>query len=90
MSKDQDTDSIFNLPPATRSALIISGFLLSGIILTMFWVGREAFRIKRQRDATAQASRSLSGEMLWLGGGKFTMGATDGQPDEQPLHDVKV
>jgi formylglycine-generating enzyme required for sulfatase activity len=28
--------------------------------------------------------------MAWIPGGKFTMGSNDGQPDEQPLHDVKV
>ncbi|MDB6151795.1 MAG: hypothetical protein JWL90_248 [Chthoniobacteraceae bacterium] len=58
--------------------------------MTFFWVGREALRIKRQRDATVEANRSLTGDMVWLSGGKFTMGATDGQPDERPLHDVQI
>jgi formylglycine-generating enzyme required for sulfatase activity len=28
--------------------------------------------------------------MVWIPAGKMTMGAIDGAPDEQPLHDVKV
>ncbi len=83
-------DPIPTLKPATRSALIIGGILLAGILLTTFWVSREALRIKKQRDATAAASSLLTGDMIWIVPGKFIMGANDGQNDEQPLHDVKI
>lgn len=29
-------------------------------------------------------------ELVWIPGGSFTMGSNDGEPDEQPRHDVKV
>jgi formylglycine-generating enzyme len=80
----------FTISPATRAALIISGFFVSGILLTTFWVAKEALRIKRQRDATVAANNPLSGEMVWIPGGTFTMGANDGHSDEQPLHNIKL
>ncbi len=90
MSKNPDPESKFILPPATRSALIISGILLAGITLATIGVSREALRIKRQRDAKAVEDLSPSGEMLWVPAGKFTMGANDGLPDELPIHDIKL
>jgi sulfatase modifying factor 1 len=80
------------MPPATRSALIISGLMLAGLILAGGWVSREALRIKRQRDATAAAANQASGDMVWIGPGRFTLGANDAHSfaDEQPLRDVKV
>lgn len=90
MSKPPDEEPRFRIPPATRSALIIGGFFLALFALASFWVAREARRIKRERDATLAASDPLSGDMVWIPGGKFTMGSNDGQSDEKPLHDVKV
>src|SRR5207302_938067 len=58
---------------------------------TIFGVLREAQRIQREREQTkALNSQTAGGEMLWIPAGKMTMGAIDGAPDEQPLHDVKV
>jgi len=78
------------MTPATRTALIISGLLLGLILMSTLWVSREAMRIRRLRNATAVRNSDASGGMVWIAAGKFTMGANDGQPDEQPLHDVKV
>jgi len=78
------------MKPATRSALIISGFFLSGICLSCFWVYREAHRVYRERQARLAQNSLALGDMVWIPGGKFTMGSNDGQTDERPLHDVKV
>jgi formylglycine-generating enzyme len=90
VTEDPFSEPRFTLKPATRAALIISSFFLFGILLTTFWVSKEALRIKHLRDATVAASSPLSGDMVWIAPGKFTMGANDGQEDEKPLHDVKV
>ena len=34
--------------------------------------------------------QSVSGEMVSIPAGKMTMGAMDGAPDEQKMHDVKI
>ena len=92
MKTDPGLDPKICLPPATRSALIISGLMLSGLVLAGIWVSREALRIKRQRDATAAAANQADGDMLWIRPGRVTLGANDADSlgDEQPLRDVKV
>lgn len=78
------------MTPATRSALILVGFALSGLGLSTWWVYREAMRVKRERDERQRANRSQSGDMVWIKGAGFTMGSIDGRDDEKPIHDVKV
>ena len=78
------------MKPATRSFLVIVVLFGSGLTLATFAVYREAQRIKRQQQASRASRSELGGEMVWVPGGKFTMGGADGQPDELPLHDVKV
>jgi formylglycine-generating enzyme required for sulfatase activity len=87
---EPDSESVFSITPATRAALIIGGMMFAGLALGTFWVGKEAARIKRAREQTALANSRLNGEMVWIPAGKLTMGANDGAPDEQPLHDVKI
>ena len=63
------------------------------ILIGVFAVGREALRLRRERDATRGASEGVSqGDMIWIAPGTFTMGGTgDDVPwDELPLHDVKL
>ena len=79
-----------SLRPATRSALIIGGLFFVFIVNAMFWVGKKALEIRRDRDATLLASSGAAGDMVLIPAGKFTMGSNDGQTDEKPLHDVKV
>jgi formylglycine-generating enzyme required for sulfatase activity len=71
--------------------LIIGGLFFVFIALGTFGVLHEAQRISRQREQTkALNSQTSSGEMVWIPAGKMTMGAADGAPDEQHMHDVKV
>ena len=78
------------MKPATRSALIISSFFLSGILIAFVWVFHEARRVHREMKTRVAQSKSASGEMVFISAGKFTMGSNDGQTDERPLHDVRV
>ena len=79
------------LSPAARSSLIIGGLFFAFILLATLGVMHEAQRIKRERVVTkALNNQSWSGEMVLIPAGRMTMGAIDGAPDEQPLHDVKV
>ncbi len=78
------------MKPATRAALIIGGLFAFGIVWSSIWVGKEALRIKQQRDATVATTVSGEGNMVWIPAGKFTMGSNDGQTDELPLHDIKI
>ncbi len=86
----EDPASTFKLPPATRSAVILIVFFFSWFALTTLWVLHDAQRIRREREQTRALNGQGGGEMVWLPPGKFTMGATDGAPDELPLHDVRV
>ena len=87
----EEPASIFKLPPATRSAVILVVFFFGWFALSTLWVLNDARRIKREKEQTrALNSQSASGEMVWVPAGRFTMGASDGTPDELPLHDVKV
>lgn len=65
-------------------------FAFAGVGLSVFWVTREALRVKRERDTRLAQSRLETGDMVFVPGGKFTMGSIDGEADEQPIHDVKV
>lgn len=93
MSKDREPSYFLNLPPATRAALILGGVAFTFLTTSSFWVYKEAMRVKREAESTRQTNRtSPGGEMVWLPGGKFTMGGVGDHvpPDEQPLHDVRV
>ncbi len=86
---------MFRLSPAGRSALIICSFFLFFIGLATIWVYREAMRVKRERDLRVETNKgvvSQQNEMVWIEGGKFTMGGVGDNvpPDELPLHDVRV
>ena len=88
---ENDPASAFKLPPATRSAVILIVFFFAWFVLTTLWVLNDARRIKHEKDqARAVSGQAGGGEMVWIPPGKFTMGANDGAPDEQPLHDVRV
>jgi hypothetical protein len=63
------TSPLFSMTPATRAAVIIGGIMFSGIALSVFWVGKEALRIKRAREATTLANSISVGEMVWIPGG---------------------
>jgi formylglycine-generating enzyme required for sulfatase activity len=82
---------VFPLSPAARSAVIIGGLFFTFILLAVFGVLHEAQRIKHEREQTkALNSQTSSGEMVWIPEGKMTMGAIDGAPDEQKMHDVRI
>ena len=88
---ENDPASAFKLPPATRSAVILIVFFFAWFVLTTLWVLNDARRIKHEKDQAREVSgQAGGGEMVWIPPGKFTMGANDGAPDEQPLHDVRV
>jgi formylglycine-generating enzyme required for sulfatase activity len=81
------------LPPATRSALILGGFILVFLLMSAYWITREALRIKRERLATTAVSAGIAGsDMVWIPPGSYTRGGVgeDVPYDEQPLHDVKI
>jgi formylglycine-generating enzyme required for sulfatase activity len=87
-----DDSSTPRISPGTRTALIIGGFFFVFIAWGSFWVGKEAMNVKHQREATNLASSPLTGDMVWIPAGSFTMGGAgkDAAPDELPLHDVKL
>lgn len=78
------------MKPATRSALIMIGIASGGLLLGVGWVSKEARRVIRMQETRRALANPLGADMAWIPAGKFTMGANDGQPDEAPLHDVKV
>ena len=78
------------MTPATRSAVILLSLAGSGILLGTVWVYREAVRVQRQAQTQRSLQSALGVGMNWIPAGKFTMGSNDGQPDEKPLHDVKL
>ena len=87
----EDPAAAYKLPPATRSAVILIVFFFSWFALASLWVLNDARRIKREKDQLrALNNPEAGGEMVWLPTGKITMGQTNGTPDAQPLHDVKV
>ncbi len=72
-----------------RTAFIFAGILVAAVTMVAVWLVPEAKRIARNRDTRLSEARAGS-DMVRVGGGAFTMGANDGAPDEQPLHDVRV
>ncbi|HEY2341923.1 MAG TPA: SUMF1/EgtB/PvdO family nonheme iron enzyme, partial [Chthoniobacteraceae bacterium] len=82
------------ISPAARAALILGAFFVFLLGGGTIWVTSEARRIKHQVEATAQANRlkNVTGDMVWIPPGTFTMGGigTEVPPDELPLHDVKI
>lgn len=86
----------FTLSPAGRAGLILVGFIVAGLTLFALWVIPEVRRIYHQKELTRKANAAFDaqgeGEMVWIAGGRFTMGGIgeDAPADESPLHDVKV
>lgn len=78
------------MSPGQRSSTIFGLIALAGFALGGPWVYREASRVSREQQTRRALRSPLGADMAWIPAGKFTMGANDGQPDEQPLHDVKV
>jgi formylglycine-generating enzyme required for sulfatase activity len=80
------------MKPATRTSLIVVGLLLLFIGWGSYWVYKEAMRVKRQTLEARRASSPLTGDMVWINGGGFTMGGTGSNviSDELPLHDVTI
>ena len=78
------------MKPATRTSAIFVSIVVSFGGLATFWVYKEAIRVQVQQVTRRAIQSPLGAEMNWIPAGKFTMGANEGQPDEQPLHDVKL
>jgi sulfatase modifying factor 1 len=78
------------MTPRARSSFIFASIAGSGLLLSVFWVTKEARRVVRQQETRRSLASPLGVDMVWIPAGKFTMGANDGQPDERPLHDVKL
>lgn len=78
------------MTPATRSSLILVSFAFGGVLLSSFWVYREAVRVRNERDNRLKLALQTPGEMILIKEGRFTMGSTDGADDERPIHDVKL
>ena len=77
-------------PSVIRRNIIIALLLVLGMLTgAICWFLPEALRVKRERDRRV-ADGAAGSNMISLAGGSFTMGATDGAADEQPLHDVRV
>ena len=72
-----------------RLALIFGAIIVAAITMVILWLVPEGMRIARNRD-TRMREASAGSDMVRVAGGSFTMGANDGAPDEQPLHDVRV
>jgi sulfatase modifying factor 1 len=78
------------MSPIQRSSLIFGILVFGGFGVAAPWVYREANRVFRQEQTRRALRNPLGADMAWIPAGKFTMGSNDGQPDERPLHDVKV
>ena len=82
----------------------LAGMLVVVVLGTVFWMARDARPRRRPallgspdpilpqhlRTNTASGDLSWTNGMVWVPPGKFPMGATDGQPDEQPVQQVSV
>jgi formylglycine-generating enzyme required for sulfatase activity len=78
------------MTPATRSSLIVFTFFVGSIALAMFWVSKEAVRVRREREARRAASPPTTGDMILIKAGRYTMGSSDGADDERPIHDIRI
>ena len=74
---------------ARRTGFIFAGVIVAAATLALAWLVPEMQRIARNRATQTREARAGS-DMVRVPGGSFTMGANDGAPDEQPLHDVRV
>lgn len=74
---------------ARRTGFIFAGVIVAAAALALMWILPEMQRIARNRETQTREARAGS-DMVRVPGGSFTMGANDGAPDEQPLHDVRV
>jgi formylglycine-generating enzyme required for sulfatase activity len=74
---------------AKRTGLIFVGIVGAMVTITAIWVVPEGLRIRRDRDRRLAEGR-LGADMVRIPAGGTTMGANDGGPEEQPLHDIKV
>jgi formylglycine-generating enzyme required for sulfatase activity len=92
----QESPPIIRISPAARAGLILIGVIVVGFGLFAWWMIPEVRRIDTQRRLVQAASEASDakgdGEMVWISGGKFTMGGigADVPADEVPLHDVKI
>ncbi len=94
MIKSFISDLLEVISPGARAAIILMLFFLGIVTIGTVAVTREAQRLKKQHDLThtANSRQAETGEMVWINPGKVTMGGVgeDAQPDELPLHDVKL
>jgi len=72
-----------------KAAIIFFCILAAAVTMVLVWLVPEMQRIARDRETKSREARAGS-DMVRVAGGAFTMGANDGAPDEQPLHDVRV
>jgi formylglycine-generating enzyme len=72
-----------------KAAIIFFCILAAAVTMVLVWLVPEMKRIARNRETQSSEARAGS-DMVRVPGGAFTMGANDGAPDEQPLHDVRV
>ncbi len=86
------TEDLQTARSARRIGWIFAAVIFAAVALVAMWMLPEALRIKRSRDQRTAAA--LTGTEMALVASEsfrgFTMGANDGEPDERPLHDVKV
>lgn len=89
---DPDSPSPFRLPPATRNALIIGGFFVALFVMAGTWVGKEAMRVKQERQSRNALSSGRMGDMKLVPAGGTIIGGVGemAAPDELPLHDVRL
>ena len=84
------------LSPAARAGAILAFVVAGAFLMFALWLIPEIRRIGEQRARTTAANAGYNakgeGEMVWIPGGKFTMGGIgeDVPQDEVPLHDVKI
>ena len=74
---------------ARRTGFIFAGVIVAAARLALAWLLPEMKRIAGNRETQSREARAGS-DMVRVAGGAFTMGANDGEQDEQPLHDVRV
>ena len=83
--------------------IAVLGVLVIVSLGTAFWMWRDSKPRRRAAllgapDPVVRSTagiapgvdRSWTNGMVWIPPGRFSMGSSDGQPDEQPLHEVNV
>lgn len=91
-------------PQYTWPWFVLGGVLLFGLVSAL-WVLSFVRNVKRIKESTygtntagnfapapvpAPSTVSSTNGMVWIEGGTFWMGSTNGQPDELPVHEVAV